>query len=309
VALIDVRHRNWAVAAAVLGAGATAAYVAYSAHEVDGPRGSTAVGLAFGIAAAAIMLFDAALNLRKRLPTWALGRAETWLKGHIWLGLLTIPLVFFHGGFRLGGTLTTVLMIVFFAMIVSGLYGLALQQWLPRFMTTQVRHETVYEQIPHVVERLRIEAYDIAAGVCGEDVLPPDGWERVQSGTIQADYRKTRRRGALRRPAPEKTEGSEPVRSLYLELQRFLVSDGRTGMLATPEGAARMVDGIARGLPPPLQETARELGEIAAERRDLATQRRLHMWLHTWLLVHVPLTVALFVLLGAHIWWALRYSL
>jgi hypothetical protein len=52
----------------------------------------------------------------------------------------------------------------------------------------------------------------------------------------------------------------------------------------------------------------RDLAEIAAERRDLAIQRRLHHWLHGWLFVHVPLTAALLVLLAAHAVMALRYS-
>ena len=48
--------------------------------------------------------------------------------------------------------------------------------------------------------------------------------------------------------------------------------------------------------------------DVAAERRDLAVQRRLHHWLHGWLFVHVPLTAALLVLLAAHAVLALRYS-
>ena len=59
---------------------------------------------------------------------------------------------------------------------------------------------------------------------------------------------------------------------------------------------------------PGLHAAATDLGELAAERRDFATQKRMHWWLHSWLLVHVPLTAALFVLLGAHVYWALRYS-
>src|SRR6185436_8175255 len=93
VALVDARHRRWIVATVVLTAAATAVYVPYHRLALPGPRGSSPVGLAFGVAAAAIMVFEAALNLRKRLPTWSMGHAETWLKGHVWLGLLTVPLV------------------------------------------------------------------------------------------------------------------------------------------------------------------------------------------------------------------------
>jgi hypothetical protein len=52
------------------------------------------------------------------------------------------------------------------------------------------------------------------------------------------------------------------------------------------------------------------LGQLAAlceERRLLAVQERLHFWLHSWLLVHVPLAGALPVLLVAHVLSALYY--
>jgi hypothetical protein len=68
------------------------------------------------------------------------------------------------------------------------------------------------------------------------------------------------------------------------------------------------VEGLCRELPRSLHDAARDLGDIAAERRDLAVQRRLHHWLHGWLLLHVPLTAAMLVLLAAHVVVALRYS-
>jgi hypothetical protein len=150
-----------------------------------------------------------------------------------------------------------------------------------------------------------MEAYDVAASVCGADVLPETAPERRQSEALQADYRGARRGASVRRPAKAPAAGSEWLQPFYLQSVRpFLMGDGRDGELATADGAARAVAILPRSL----QDTARELAEIAAERRDLVTQERLHVWLHAWLLVHVPLTVVLFVLLGAHAWWALRYS-
>src|SRR5262249_18296536 len=104
MALIDARQRRWIGAAVILGAAATVAFLRtrLAGRELTGSSGP---GLWFGIAAAALMLFEVALNLRKRVPTWRIGRAETWFKGHIWLGLLIVPLVCFHSGFRFQGTL------------------------------------------------------------------------------------------------------------------------------------------------------------------------------------------------------------
>jgi len=51
----------------------------------------------------------------------------------------------------------------------------------------------------------------------------------------------------------------------------------------------------------------RDLEEICEERRQFLVQRRLHLWLHSWLLVHVPLSFALLVLAAVHAVLSLRY--
>jgi hypothetical protein len=50
-----------------------------------------------------------------------------------------------------------------------------------------------------------------------------------------------------------------------------------------------------------------DLEDICEERRQLALQRRLHHWLHGWLLIHVPTSFALLVLTFVHAVLALKY--
>ena len=54
-------------------------------------------------------------------------------------------------------------------------------------------------------------------------------------------------------------------------------------------------------------DVLRDLEEICEERRQLLVQRRLHLWLHTWLLAHVPLSFAFLVLAAVHSVISLRY--
>src|SRR5262249_1942114 len=259
-------------AAVLLGAAATVTYVAWRRGPGHELTGSSLPGLWFGIAAAALMLFEVALNLRKRVPTWRIGRAETWLKGHIWLGLLIVPLVCFHSGFRFQGTLALALSVLAFTVIVSGMYGLALQQFVPRLMAAWAPGETVYEQIPHVIRLLGVEAYETTAAVCGP--IPEAAEERKESERIHSNPKMARRVAAYR-PADAPAEGSDPLRRFYVEMVRpFLRGDGRHGPLADAAVAERTVEGLYRALPQPLHEAARDLADIAAERRDLAVQRR-----------------------------------
>jgi hypothetical protein len=112
--------------------------------------GGTPLGLAFGAISLGIFVFAALLSLRKKIPLWRVGTVQRWLRAHIWLTLLTVPLVILHSGFRLGGPMTTLLMALYALVMVSGIYGLVLQHLMPRLMKERLPAETVFEQIPHI---------------------------------------------------------------------------------------------------------------------------------------------------------------
>jgi hypothetical protein len=116
--------------------------------------GGTPLGLAFGAISLAIFVFAALLSLRKKIPLWRVGTVQRWLRAHIWLTFLTIPLILLHSGFRLGGPMTTLLMALYALVMVSGIYGLVLQHLMPRLMKERLPAETVFEQIPHIRAQL-----------------------------------------------------------------------------------------------------------------------------------------------------------
>ena len=266
--ILDATHRRWVAATLGLTAVAAAGYVIARRATPGGVTGGSAAGLAFGIAAAAAMAFEGLLAFRKHRPAWRVGRASTWMRGHIWLGLLVVPLVLFHAGFRSGGTVSTLLLVLLAVVTLSGLFGLALQQFLPRLMTARVEMETIYEQIPHVVAQLSAEA---AARV-----------EKAKHETLALFYKE--------------------------EVQGFLASEGSARQrLGDPGRAAALFGHLRTLLPPEHKEAADDLEHICEERRQLAVQERLHRWLHGWLLVHVPLSYALLLMVAAHAVMTLRY--
>jgi hypothetical protein len=130
--------------------------------------GGTPLGLWFGSISLAIFVFAILLSLRKKIPLWRVGTVQRWLRAHIWLTILTIPLVLFHSGFRLGGAMTTLLMVLYAVVMVSGFYGLFLQHIMPRLMKERLPAETVYEQIPHIRSQLAV-----AAGKMRDSFSPP----------------------------------------------------------------------------------------------------------------------------------------
>ena len=101
---IDSTHRPWFIGdrrgRRSVG---TLVYIVYAFALAGGPRGGSAIGLTFGIAGYAMMLYAGLLGARKKVPIWRLGRAQTWMRGHLWLGLLSFPLILFHAGFAFAG--------------------------------------------------------------------------------------------------------------------------------------------------------------------------------------------------------------
>ena len=147
---MDGTQRGWALASVGILIASGVVYTVYAMIAPAGPRGGTTVGLSFGILGFAFMIFAALLGARKRVPTWRLGRAQGWMRGHLWLGLLSLPMILFHGGFHFGGTLTRVLMWLLIITVVSGLFGAVLQNYVPRMMTSDVPLETIYDEIGNV---------------------------------------------------------------------------------------------------------------------------------------------------------------
>ncbi len=132
--LLDNKHKPWIALTLTLAVAATVWYVIDAPGHPNRVYGSTTAGLTFGIAGYAIMWFCAALGMKRRVPHWKLGKAQTWLRGHIWLGLLLVVLVALHAGFQPLGPVGWALWIVLGLVTLSGLFGLLIQQTVPRIL-------------------------------------------------------------------------------------------------------------------------------------------------------------------------------
>jgi hypothetical protein len=292
---IDSTHRAWlAVTLVSLGA-ATAVYIIYATHSAVGPSGGSPIGLAFGIIGSACMVFAGLLGARKKVPVWRLGRAQTWMRGHLWLGLLSLPLICFHAGFRFGGLLTSVLMILLIVVVVSGIFGAALQHYMPSMVTERVPMETIFEQIGNIRAQLIAEADEMVDAICG-----PASLELAAVAKIMPVGAAT---------VPDASGGTLPLRKFYSgELRPFLRNENKVSApLADETKATAMFDGLRTLLPGNLHETIDSLEQICEEERQLRRQIKFHHLLHGWLMLHVPLSLALLLLGCAHAIMALRY--
>ncbi|MHA3770857.1 hypothetical protein ACXR0O_04895 [Verrucomicrobiota bacterium sgz303538] len=270
--------------------------------------GGTPLGVVFGSLSLLIFLFAAALGIRKKRRLWRIGNPQMWLRAHIWLTILTIPLILFHSGFKSGGPMTTAVMVLYSIVMVSGFWGLAMQQFMPRLMTESLPREVVFEQIPHVrgmlveaAEKFRAEMQNAAKAATEVKAAPaavaPEGEGSVAVTAVPAvDL--------------EKADQSIPLLREFLDEECLRYLKARRGERHRL-GDQKVSDDVFRLLKLNVAEKYHaqvdDMRSWCDDRRLMDLQTKLHHWLHGWLLVHVPLSFALLVLTIWHAWIALTF--
>jgi hypothetical protein len=290
--LIDSTHKRWFCTTLVLAVAALAGYLVLD-YLRGGLTGGSTVGLWYGVVGSGLMVYAGLLSALRRVPTWTwLGARKVWLRGHIWLGLLSGVFLLCHSGFRFGGPLEQILWGCVLGVLATGVFGLFVQQLLPQLLTTRVPCEAPYEQIPHLCQVMRRKADALVDDVCGAYDPHTQTIETTRAAARLAEDAKAQLRAFYECDVrPFLAERCPPSSPLVNPLQ----AEARFAKLRNLSGLTEMRD---------------QLGQLAAlceERRLLAEQERIHFWLHSWLLLHIPLSVAVLVLGVAHVVTALYY--
>jgi hypothetical protein len=328
--IIDRSHRTWIVTVAALGMASAALYMVYAWSMPNGPNGRSVPGLIFGAAGAALILTETLLGVRKKLPAFPLGRVSVWLKAHVWLGLLSFLLVLCHTGWRWGHGLDAALMWLFLIITLSGVWGMFLQHYVPGRMTELIPRETVYEQIPQVIRRLRQDADERVQYVTADlrlkrkdeqdqswlDVFRAGGVKVHFDPEQQRNFHQKQDAEAARRKAAAPQilvdpRFAEALRLQYLnEIRPFLKQRPAAPtrrLFRSATIAAAYFNHLRAFMPLAMHGVLQDLQDIVEERRQLEMQAQMHFWLHGWLLVHVPLSAALLLLIAVHAISSLRY--
>ncbi len=298
---IDRHHIPWAifVSVATLIAGAffcSEFFPQYLPIPIDLPKflshaprernsyGASPIGLFCGSLALAIFLFASALGVRKKKRLWRIGNVQVWLRAHIWLTIFTIPLVAFHCGMHAGGPQTTTVLVLYAIVMLSGFFGIALQNFMPGLMKEQLSREVVYEQIPHIRGLIAESAAAFRAALM-ESIPPP----APKSASVE---------GAPAVAVAADTSVSVLLEFLHEECLPYLEAP-RLRATRMRLGDKKASDDVFRILRLNVSENLRgkldELQGWCDDRRLMDLQTKLHHWLHGWLLLHVPVSFALLV--------------
>ena len=248
----------------------------YSRSERFTHGGST-MGLIYGIAALLLIGLLLFYGIRKRWYRSNLGKLENWFQAHIYLGLLTLFVVLAHSGLRFQDKVATTLFIVIALVIGSGVIGALLYKMLPRALT-EVESNLSNDQISEQINQLGRAMARIASG---------------KSEPFQRIHARLERSIAPR----------------LFASWRLLLRGARPGKVGDqPREIAAMLT-----LVPESEQT--ELRQMLVHSRQqkelfirLVAQQRYKNILDVWLYLHLPLSIAMIVLIVAHIWGVYYYG-
>lgn len=313
------QHLVWAIIF-LIGCIAVVAVFFYKGHY-EYPGGSSVAGLTCGIISALLILFECLLWPRKKLRRWRLGRVRTWVAAHLWLGVLTVPFAIAHAGFQWGGAVAVWTMVLLLIVVSSGLYGVVMQNWLPKKMLREVPKETLISQIDEISKQYLIEADALVATTSGMEISGAGEkfWTDINPGHDPAGkpvMGVSRTIAAISGTAvitklPKKSiSGTRLLHQAYEDSVRGYLEFGKAGksILKSRSLAGEFFDDLRNRSNPEAHFAVDSLENWCDQRRQFDSQKTIHFWLHSWLALHLPLSIALLVMLMIHVVVALKYS-
>jgi hypothetical protein len=252
-----------------------AAIVAYAIARPGGEAhppaafGSSGTGYALGILSALLVLWLFWFGVRKRRYTGGSGTLSGWLSAHVYLGAALIVLATLHTGFEFGWNVHTLTYVLMLGVIFSGFCGIVIYLLMPSAMTRNL----------------------------GDDTL-----ESLLLGIADLD----REAGRVAGPLPD------AINAAVLEASRnTLVGGGVLAQLSgrqrncPTEAALALLDSSGKDFTGDQARVNHKLYSILLRKSGLLVRARrdvrIKAAMDLWLFVHVPLSVALLVVLTAHI--------
>ncbi|MEO8166817.1 MAG: hypothetical protein ABI623_01130 [bacterium] len=223
-------------------------------------------GLSYGIAASLLMFGAGLYAVRRRMLNRDLGNSKVWVQFHVYGGTFAGLLVLMHTGFRWPhGLFNNLLWFLSMWVTASGLFGVVLQRWIPRILSSGLSIEAAYERIPELVAQLRERAEKLVAS-CTDPIK---------------DFYRTNLASTLATP--------EARLIYYID-----VTGGVQSRVKQFEFLRRVLSSEEKEILDKIQRIYKSKLELDAH---YSLQRSLRWWLYT----HVPLSFVLLFMIVLHI--------
>lgn len=250
--------------------------VSYVWYAIQSPftHGGSLFGLIYGAIATFLIGLLIFFAVRKRAYGARLGSLEEWCQSHVYLGLLVVAVVLAHSGFRFEDKIAIACLVAMGLVALSGVMGAILYTVVPRMLTE-----------------------------VGSDPPPQD---------IAGDLNKLRK--SMTRLVASKSAEMRKVQALLdkeakpISLAGWRILGGQFRKSASDDKLRPLL----KKVPASEQDDLKRLLVIFRQHRELhqqlVSQQRYRNLLQLWLYVHIPLTVALVVLVVVHLYGVFYYT-
>ena len=264
----------------------TASIAAYALHDPqEPPNGGTVLGYALGTIGALLILWLTWFGVRKRRYSSNAGSVQGWLSAHVYLGVALPIVVLLHAGFQFGANVHTLAFVLMVAVIGSGLYGVYVYMKYPERISSNrggASRPELFDQLADLDRRAKRVADSLDDGFAD---LVKSGISRTElGGTL---WERLRQRDNSKIVLPGSSQSG---------------AIGNAGQEAALDWLAEQQSRSTDA------DDAAKIGELSALLRNkrklmrqLREDLRLQAGMELWLYLHVPLTAALLMALGAHI--------
>lgn len=131
-------------------------------HDGQFGRTARAVDMAYGFTALFGTLTLFAYWIRVNIYSRRIGSRRGWYVSHIYIGVLLVGVVYLHSGFRFTGTLSSSLLILFFAATASGVIGAILYAVIPLRLSKSLGETVTLAELTARLDKIRAEADSVA---------------------------------------------------------------------------------------------------------------------------------------------------
>lgn len=244
-------------------------------NPIGGPSGGTVLGYSYGVIATAGIIFLMYYGIRKRSFYSKATTLKGTLAAHVWIGIALIFIVPLHSGFSFGMNVHTLAYVLMVIVILSGVWGVVMYSEQPIRLKSQRGGGTpkqILEQIKAVTEEIN-ELLGLSATTQKSD--------KFVKMIMSIDF----------------SFKPDLVRSLRKRNPKEIDSKQMAALLSN--------------LPKNEQEDGLKLIRLVNRKRDLVCrvqdEARSQTWVRLWLYLHLPISVALCVALGIHIFTVFFY--
>jgi hypothetical protein len=232
--------------------------------------GDSWFGYISGTLGAGLIVWLAALGVRKRYMTDNVWSLKAWVSAHVYLGLSLIVIGTLHSGLQFGWNVHTLAYALMMLVILSGIFGITVYARLPQKLSDS-RGETTQKQMLEKIYNLDGRLLEVARPL-----------DQAQAALVTRAVQRTRIGGSFWRRLTNAHGNCETLHALTaLKSARKSLPDGKQ---------AQALDQVLSLL------EEKEL-TLTKARRYI----RLRSLLEVWLFIHIPATIALIGALAAHI--------